>query len=454
MGATACRRRAATEGEGARIVMMARSPAAPPSRRIRMLSSRCPSSRLAALFAALVLIAPASAPATARTAAPRGATPRDDAKQAALEQLRERHKLPALGAAVFSAEKLEGEWVTGRRAIDAETPAEVGDAWHLGSCTKSMTATLIALLVERGDLKWETPLRDCFPDLKKTMNAAYADLTVVELLAHRAGVPAMTEPDGAFARCAALPGSPTDQRRAFVGELLAKAPTSKPRAQGVYSNAGFIVAGHIAERATGKSWEELIEKLLFKPLGMKSAGFGPPGDADEMAALRGHIANGATLTSIEPGPGADNPPFLGPAGTVHATLADWVKYLQLHLRGVKGDVKVGAITLHQTTFARLHSAYPIEPGDEMVYGYGWGLPKRDWAAGDRTVATHTGSNNLWFCCCWLDLAGGWGMIATTNAGGAAASAATDAAVGIAGKERLQAGSARKAEPAGGTTGGK
>jgi len=412
--------------------------------------TRCTSSRLAALLAALLFVAPAPA----RTAAPRTATPLDDGKQAALEELRARHSLPALGAAVFSAEKLEGAWVTGRRALDDESPAEVGDAWHLGSCTKSMTATLIALLVERGDLKWETPLRDCFPDLAKTMLPDYADLTVVELLAHRAGVPAMTEPDGAFARCAALPGGATDQRRAFVRELLAKAPTSKPRVQGVYSNAGFIVAGHLAERATGKPWEELIETLLFKPLGMKSAGFGPPGRAGNVTALRGHVANGATLTALPPGPGADNPPFLGPAGTVHATLADWVKYLQLHLRGVKGDVKVGAITLHQSTFARLHSAYPTAPGDEMVYGYGWGLPKRDWAAGDQTVATHNGSNNLWFCCCWLDLAGGWGMVATTNAGGAAASAATDAAVGIAGKERMAAAAARKAEAAGGKSGGK
>jgi len=402
------------------------------------LLARRVAAQLAAPLAALLLLA-AAAP---------------DAKQKELEQLRVRQKVPALAAAVFTTDQLEGTWVAGRRVVDDETAAKAGDSWHLGSCTKSMTATLIALLVERGDLKWETTLRDHFPELAKTMHADYVDLTVVELLAHRAGVPSMTEPDGAFQRCAALPGSTTDQRKAFVAEVLAKAPTSKPRVQAVYSNVGFIVAGHVAERATGKSWEALMEKLLFQPLGMTSAGFGPPGDADELTQPRGHVVNGAQVTALEPGPQADNPAFLGPAGTVHASLADWAKYLQLHLRGVKGDVKVGAITLKQSTFARLHTAYPMQSGDEMSYGYGWGIAKRDWAAGDQTVITHTGSNNLWFCCCWLDLAGGWGMVAATNVGGASAGAATDAAVGIAGRERMQAAAARKSDPAGGQSGGK
>jgi CubicO group peptidase (beta-lactamase class C family) len=366
------------------------------------------------------------------------AAPPDDPKQAALEQLRAKWKLPALGAAVFSSEKLEGAWVAGRRAIDDETQVELSDCWHLGSCTKSMTATLIALLVERGDLEWETPLPKLLPELAKSMHAAYADLTIVELLAHRSGVPAMTGPHAALFRCAQFPGTPTEQRREFVKEVLAAAPESKPRAQGVYSNAGFIVAGHVAERVTGKSWEELMETLLFRPLGMESAGFGAPGAPDELSQPRGHVAAGSSLTPIEPKPEADNPPLLGPAGTVHASLADWVKYLQLHLRGAKGDVKVGAITLQKETFARLHAPYPTQPGDDFSYGGGWSIAKRDWAAGDQTVLQHNGSNNLWYCVCWLDPAGGWGMLATTNAAGANANAATDAAVGLAGRERLAA----------------
>ncbi|MSR47562.1 MAG: class A beta-lactamase-related serine hydrolase, partial [Planctomycetes bacterium] len=219
---------------------------------------------------------------------------------------------------------------------------------------------------------------------------------------------------------------------------------------GVYSNAGIMIAGHIAEHAAGKPWEELMQSLLFDPLQMTTAGFGSPGFPDELAALRGHQRQDRKLVAIEPGAGSDNPSFLGPAGTVHASLADWAKYLQLHLRGATADQKVGAITLRKETFARLHTAYPMAAGDSFGYGYGWLITKRDWAAGDGKVLTHNGSNGLWLATCWLDPVGGFGVIACCNAGDAGAAAANDAAVGLAANERLDARTkARAAKSSGG-----
>lgn len=376
--------------------------------------------RIGWLASGVVLMAQESAETTARI-------------EEALEAVRTQQKVPALAAAWFTAEELLGVYAVGERAHGSGVAPSVDDAWHLGSCTKSMTATLLALLVERGDLKWETPLPKLLPDAAPTMDAAYRDLTLIELLAHRAGVPAMTGPDATLNRCAALDMPPTEQRRHFARAVLALPPSSKPRGELVYSNAGFILAGHVAEVATGKPWEELMEKLLFEPLGMKTAGFGPPGAADELDQPRGHGDDGE---AIEPGSDADNPPLLGPAGTVHASLGDWAKYLQLHLRGVKGDVKVGKITLRQATFERLHAPYPPTTADASDrYGYGWALPLRDWATGDKRVLTHTGSNGLWYACCWIDRAGGFGMIATTNTALGGGPAATDGAVGVLLKER-------------------
>ncbi len=360
----------------------------------------------------------------------RGATQENDADrtriEAALEKLRAQHEVPALGAAWFTAEKLGGSYVVGERAAGSAVAPGVDDAWHVGSCTKSMTATLLALLVERGDLKWETPLKKLLPDAAPTMDAAYRDLTLVELLAHRAGVPAMTGPDATLNRCAALDVAPIEQRRQFTRAVLALPPVSKPRGDQLYSNAGIVIAGHVAEVAAGKPWEQLMQELLFEPLGMATAGFGAPGFADELDQPRGHGEDGE---AIEPGPEADNPPLLGPAGTVHASLADWAKYLQLHLRGVKGDVKVGKITLRAATFAQMRTPYPPTSADRQDrYGFGWVLPTREWATGDKLVMTHTGSNGLWYACCWLDPAGGYGMIAATNRASGQAPMATDGAV--------------------------
>jgi CubicO group peptidase (beta-lactamase class C family) len=384
------------------------------------------------------------------------ASPEDEAvatRTAALEALREKHRVPALGAARFTIDQIEALCVVGKRVVDGssddpDVAVQPDDLWHLGSCTKSMTATLLALLAERGDLRFEDPLTKLLPACAPTMDAAFRDLTLVELLAHRGGIAAMTGPDAMFVKYAVRSGTPHDLRKEFVAELLAAPPSHPPLGAIVYSNAGFVVAGHIAEAVAGRPWEELIRELLFEPLGMASAGFGAPGEPDELAAPRGHVDGNV----VEPGPGSDNPAFLGPAGTVHASLGDWIKYLQLHLRGVKEDMKVGSITLRRSTFERMRTAWRAPAGtsaaptaEDAAYGYGWLLPHRDWAEGDKLVLTHTGSNGMWYCCAWLDPAGGYGLIATANAGGEQAAAATDGAVAMLMRERRDSGGKRTQE---------
>lgn len=91
----------------------------------------------------------------------------------------------------------------------------------------------------------------------------------------------------------------------------------------VYSNLSYMVAGAMAEKVTGKSWETLMQENLFTPLGMTSAGFGPPGTTGQVDQPWGHTLNGDTWIPYQ----HDNPPDLGPAGTVHLTIEDWAKYL-------------------------------------------------------------------------------------------------------------------------------
>jgi CubicO group peptidase (beta-lactamase class C family) len=304
-----------------------------------------------------------------------------------------------------------------------------------------MTATLIALLVERGDLAWDQTLPKLLPELAGSIDAGFADVTLVELLAHRAGLRTMTGRDEILARCQRSPGTPSEQRKELTKAVLGNAPTTKPREKHEYSNAGLIIAGHIAERAAGKTWEALMRELLFEPLGMTTAGFGAPADQDAARGAtqpRGHHMDGRP---IEPGPAADNPALLGPAGTCSMSIADWAKYLRLHLQGARGDVRVGTITLRAATFARLHTPYA---GSGERYGYGWGIPMRGWAAGDHTVLTHSGSNQRWFCVTWLDPAAGFGVLATTNIAGDNASKGTDAACSLLLQEWL---GARPSRPA-------
>ncbi len=345
----------------------------------------------------------------------------DDVMRTGLEAIRRKHDLPALGGAIVTAMGLDGVWVTGTRTAGGREAVTADDLWHLGSCTKSMTATVIALLVERGDLAWERTLPELLPELAPAMDRAFADVTLVDLLAHRAGVRTMTGPDDILERCSGLAVEPREQRRELARAVLSAPPSFPPRQDCHYSNAGFVIAGAIVERATGKPWEESIQELLFRPLGIMTAGFGAPGAPDQVDQPRGHDNDGKP---VRPGPDGDNAPIIGPAGTVHMSLADWARYLQLHLRGVTEDVMVGAITLRAATIARLHTPWPAQ---DTRYGYGWALPQRDWAGGDHTVLTHAGSNTMWYSVCWLDPATGFGVLVTTNAAGEKATRGTDEA---------------------------
>ena len=339
-----------------------------------------------------------------------------------LEAIRAEAGVPALAAAWTTLDGLQGVWVAGTREADGAEPVTADDRWHLGSCTKSMTATLIALLVARGDLAWETPLGEALPDRVDEMDLDYGDVTVVELLGHRAGLAA--NPDIPYLASLRLSSaSLVEQRAAFTAKVLGTPPVHTPRGAFLYSNSGYVVAGHLAERATGKPWEELMRALLFEPLDMASAGFGPPGLGDATVTQpRGHDGKGQAIT---PGPFADNPPAIGPAGTVHASLADWAKYARLHLAGARGDVKLGELTLSREAFARLHAGLP---GPGQPYGYGWVVRETGWAGGDGKALWHNGSNTMWYCELWLGLERGVALLAATNQAGNAPTRAVDSAV--------------------------
>ena len=323
-----------------------------------------------------------------------------------LEEVRVKAKLPALGAALVTVDEIEGIWVTGTRRAGGKELVETTDRWHLGSCTKPMTATLIGLLVARGDLAWDTPFEQLFPDLAKDMRADFRKVTLVELVSHRSGI---VDDEGLVSRLpAGIDGSRAEHRADITKELLARPPAYPPGTAFKYSNAGYVAVGYAAQAKTGKTWEELMHELLFEPLGMKSAGFGAPGELEVCDEPRGHRASGEV---VEPGPQADRPMALRPPGDVHASLADWAKFVQLHLRGAHGDVEVGKIKLTREAFALLHT--PFETGG-IRYARGWRVQNEPWAGGDGTTLNHSGTNTMWYCEQWLGLEYGVAVLMTTN----------------------------------------
>lgn len=342
-----------------------------------------------------------------------------------LDPIREKHKLPALAAVVVEGDTIVAQGVVGIRRQGSPELATIDDQWHIGSCTKSMTATLVALLVEQGRLKWTTTVGESFPELAATMDPAWKDVTIELLLTNRSGAPGGLDADGLWGRLWAFSGTPTEARLLLVEGVTKRPPEAKPGSKFIYSNAGFSIAGAMAERAMGRAWEDLIQEMLFAPLGMTSAGFGAPGDAAAVDQPRGHRPGKSSPIAVDPGPGSDNPVAIGPAGIVHLSLPDWAKYASFHIHGERGDLPADAKPhLSADSFAKLHTPAGADAKPDDGYAMGWGVMRRDW--GGR-VLTHSGSNTMWFATVWLAPEKDFAVLVATNVGGDEAQKGTDEA---------------------------
>jgi CubicO group peptidase (beta-lactamase class C family) len=355
--------------------------------------------------------------------------PQPSAEVAALlEPIISRHEVPGMVAAVVDA---EGDLVigcAGVRKAGAPEKVTITDQMHIGSCTKSMTATMIATLVQDGELQWNSTIGDIFGKVEPiaTMNPAWQDVTLSQLLTNRSGAPNDLNKSDLWRRLWTHQGSPTSARMLLAEGVLAREPEAKAGKKYIYSNAGFAIAGAMAEQITGESWEDLMMLRVFEPLGMSSAGFGTPGSAKSVDQPRGHRPDG---TPLEPGPNADNPVAIGPAGIVHCNLIDWSKYIALHLRGSDGQATP---ILTPASFKALHTPAKNPEGADKSpdYAMGWGVTHRTWAAGsggEGRVLTHNGSNTMWFAVAWLAPERGFAVLVACNKGGDRAQKACDEA---------------------------
>ena len=278
-----------------------------------------------------------------------------------------------------------------------------------------MTATLCAILVDKKELAWDVGLVDGLGAKAEGALPAWKNVQLQHLLTHRAGAPANLDAGGLWLRLCLSEATPRAQRELLVLGVLSAAPKSLPGEKFVYSNAGFALAGALAESTAKLDYEALMQRELFLPLGMTSAGFGPPGDGKSLDQPRGHTADGKTIPW---GPRADNPAAIAPAGRVHCTISDWAKFIALHLDARNGRARL----LPSESFVRMHTP---AAGPGQSYAMGWVVTQRDWAGGE--VLMHNGSNTMWFCVTWLAPKQDFAVLVCTNQGGPAAEAACDEA---------------------------
>jgi CubicO group peptidase (beta-lactamase class C family) len=307
-------------------------------------------------------------------------------------------KVPAMGVLTIRDDKIEGEAVRGVRRNDGTDPVRPDDVWHLGSDGKAMTVTMIARLVDRGVLSWTTPLDQMLPELATTMQPQYRSVTLVQLLSHHTGLPHDIADEKTLHALVwdKSAATLTQRRYNYISRALQDAPVG-PTSDANYSNTGLLIAAVVAELATGTSYEELMRKEVFAPLGMSHVGFGVTHSGQPMGHIAGRPAR----------PGVDgNPDFWAPAGNMYMPLEDWARFCIDQLEGASGHGQL----LKPETYRLMQTA---QPGGDAAMG--WGVQAS--VVGRRGPAlVHGGSDGTWNALAVLFPLSGSGVLVAANTG--------------------------------------
>lgn len=300
--------------------------------------------------------------------------------QALVDQVREDTKLPALAVAVSNGGKVESV-TSGVRVEGRADKVTNEEPFSTGSIGKSLCTTVIGKLVEMGKLNWSSTIGEVLSDLP--MNPAYKNVTIDQLMQHRAGVrpETMMNPEQVD-QLVAGESNPTKMRRRYAVDLLKAAPASKPGEKFAYSNGGYVILGAIAEKVTGKRYEDLVKDFIFKPLALSHSFTNVDSLPDKRPS--GHIASAQ-------GPQPEN--FTGPlevllapaGGGMWMSATDLMKFGESHLKGLKGQDGI----LKAVTIQHLHKGIPEGDNKDREYACGWGIEHK---SGKPLTHGHNGSN--------------------------------------------------------------
>ena len=253
---------------------------------------------------------------------------RQEARVHELTRFREKLGVPAVFGGVIDTEGNFDLDVVGVRRRGHAEAVTTSDRIHIGSCFKMITAALFGTFVSEHRANWDMAVTDLFPDLADSIAKGWHQRTVAELFYCLSGMRA--NPPRKLLLSGHIDDRPLTQQRTAMAKLaLSKSPHKPGRF--VYSNMSYIVMGAAIDRLSGTSFECALKQRILDPLGICSAGYGPPpevwGHAPKffiggMAIFKGKPANPAESKS-------DNPPVLSSAGTLHLNCEDWAKLLRL-----------------------------------------------------------------------------------------------------------------------------
>ncbi|MBA2896136.1 serine hydrolase domain-containing protein [Nonomuraea soli] len=231
-----------------------------------------------------------------------------------LAELIAEYEVPGSNLAYWHQGELH-EYAAG--VLNTSTGVEVttDSLFQIGSVTKVWTATQLMLLAEQGLLTLDTPVKQLLPEFEVADPEVTEQVTVRHLLSHTSGI------DGDLFLDTGRGDDCVEKYVAACADLEQNHPLGVTQS---YCNSGFIIAGRIVERLTGKVWDQALREQILEPLGLTHT-WTLPEDVLRFRAATGHVEGGA------PAPVWGLMRSAGPAGLICARPADVVAFGRAHL---------------------------------------------------------------------------------------------------------------------------
>ncbi|WP_420463938.1 serine hydrolase domain-containing protein [Candidatus Palauibacter sp.] len=278
-----------------------------------------------------------------------------------------------ISAAVFKGDQVL--WAQGFGWADPvkRVPAGVRTIYRTGSISKSITAVLMADLMEDGIVGFDDALVDHLPEARGLGDprAGMAPITFRQMASHTAGL--IREPE--------LEGAAAGPIEDWGHKILASIPHTRydtmPGARYQYSNIGYGMLGYALQRAAGTSFMDLVEDRIFEPLGMRSSTFIVGPDLWRRVSVGFAIDPEGAVDADMPALEHEGRGYKVPNGGVYSTVGDLATF--------------GAAVMGMTEYGLLEPAtrrelMTVQTPEDPENGYGVGFSVRTvMLEGGRTV---------------------------------------------------------------------
>ena len=250
-----------------------------------------------------------------------------------LDELARKYNVPGAALGILRGDEIVPV-SAGVLSTATGVPVTDDSVFQIGSISKVWTTTLAMQLVEEGKLGLDTPIVDVLPDLRLSDPDVTKQVTLRHLLTHTSGIDGDIFTDT---------GRGDDCVEKYVDQLDQAAQLHPLGATMSYCNTGFVLAGRVIEKITGKTWDTVLRERLIEPLGLKHT-VTLPEESILLSPAIGHEGD-------EPVSAFLLPRSMGPAGLITASATDLLTFARMHLtggNGVLGGDAARAMTEWQT----------------------------------------------------------------------------------------------------------